>query len=94
MASIDGAIGMKIHINLPQTTDVNISKGQPSRANGLGGVVTLRSKSPTISYKYRKRINLFGGEKSEGFRDPQNLCRKILLPRDIFEKFGSAMWAP
>ena len=45
---------MKIHINLPQTTDVNISKGQPSRANGLGGVVSLRSKSPTILYKYRK----------------------------------------
>ena len=50
MASIDGAIWMKIHINLPQTTDVNISKGQPSRANGLGGVVSLRSKSPTILY--------------------------------------------
>ena len=29
---------MKIHINPSQTTDVNISKGQTSRANGLGGV--------------------------------------------------------
>ena len=53
MAPVDGTIVMKIQLNLPQTTDVNISKGQPSRANGLGGVVTLRSKSPTILYKYR-----------------------------------------
>ena len=45
MAPIDGAIGMKIDINLPQTTDVNISKAQPSKASGLGGVRCLRSKS-------------------------------------------------
>ena len=53
MAPIDGAIGMKIDINLPQTTDVNISKAQPSKASGLGGVRCLRSKSATILYKYR-----------------------------------------
>ena len=53
MAPIDGAIGMKIDINLPQTTDVNISKAQPSKASGLGGVVFLRSKSAPTLYKYR-----------------------------------------
>ena len=54
MAPIDGAIGMKIDINLPQTTDVNISKAQPSKASGLGrGVRCLRSKSAPILYKYR-----------------------------------------
>ena len=53
MAPIDGAIGMKIDINLPQTTDVNISKAQPSKASGLGGVVFLRSKSAPILYKYK-----------------------------------------
>ena len=53
MAPIDGAIGMKININHPQTTDVNISKAQPSKASGLGGVRGLRSKSAPILYKYR-----------------------------------------
>ena len=57
MAPIDGAIGMKININFPQTTDVNISKAQPSKASGLGGVVFLRSKSAPTLYKYRL-INL------------------------------------
>ena len=52
MAPIDGAIGMKININLPQTTYVKISKDQPSKACGLGGVVFLRSKSAPILYKY------------------------------------------
>ena len=57
MAPIDGTNGMKINLNLPQTTDVNISKAQPSKASGLGGVVFLRSKSaPTLylfaNYKY------------------------------------------
>ena len=56
MAPIDGAIGMKININLPQTTDVNISKAQPSKASGLGGVVFLRSKSAPTLYEYRFRI--------------------------------------
>ena len=45
MASKDGAIGMKIYINLPQTTDVNISKAQLSKAYGQGGVRPQRSKS-------------------------------------------------
>ena len=53
MPTIDGAIGMKIDINLPQTTDVNISEAQPSKASGLGGVRCLRSKSAPILYKYR-----------------------------------------
>ena len=53
MAPIDGAIGMKIDINLPQTTDVNISEAQPSKASGLGGVRCLRSKSAPILYKYK-----------------------------------------
>ena len=53
MAPIDGAIGMKININHPQTTDVNISKAQPSKASGLGGVRCLRSKSAPTLYKYR-----------------------------------------
>ena len=53
MAPIDGAIAMQIDINLPQTTDVNISKAQPSKASGLGGVRGLRSKSAPILFKYR-----------------------------------------
>ena len=53
MAPIDGAIGMKIDINLPKTTDVNISEAQPSEASSLGGVRSLRSKSAPILYKYR-----------------------------------------
>ena len=53
MAPIDGAIGMKINLDLPQTTDVNISKAQPSKVSGLGGVRCLRSKSAPILYKYR-----------------------------------------
>ena len=53
MAPIDGAIGMKIDINLSQTTDVNISKAQASKASGLRGVVFLRSKSAPTLYKYR-----------------------------------------
>ena len=56
MAPIDGAIGMKININLPQTTDVNISKAQPCKASGLGGVRFLRSKSATTLYKYSLKL--------------------------------------
>ena len=48
MAPIDGAIGMKIDINLPQTTDVNISKAQPSKASGLGGVVFLHKNAERV----------------------------------------------
>ena len=58
MAPIDGAIGMKININHPQTTGVNISKGQPSNASGLGGFVFLRSKSAPTLYKYRFLKNM------------------------------------
>ena len=53
MAPTDGAIVTKMNMCTPQTTDVNISKGQSSRAIGLGGVAFQRSKSPTILYKYR-----------------------------------------
>ena len=56
MAPIDGAIGMKININTAQTTDVNISKAQPSKASGLGGVVFLRSQSAPTLY-YQKQMN-------------------------------------
>ena len=38
MSPIDGPIGLKMNINLPQTYSDNISEVQPSKANGLGGV--------------------------------------------------------
>ena len=38
MSPIDGPIGLKMNINHPQTYSDNISKVQPSKANGLGGV--------------------------------------------------------
>ena len=34
----------------PSALDVIISKGRPSRANGLGGVLSQRSKSPVMLY--------------------------------------------
>ena len=42
MAPIDGANSIKINIKHPQMSEVNISKAQPSKANGLGGVRGLR----------------------------------------------------
>ena len=54
MAPIDGVIGMKIDINLPQTTDVIISEAQPSKGSGLG-VRGLKSKSAPTLYKYRSQ---------------------------------------
>ena len=53
MATIDGAIGLKLNICNAYTTDVNISKAQPSKACGLGGVASQRSKSAPTLYKYR-----------------------------------------
>ena len=53
MAPIDGAIGLKIKICNAYTTDVNISKAQPSKASGLGGVASQRSKSAPTLFKYR-----------------------------------------
>ena len=53
MAPIDGAIDMKIKICNAYTSDVNISKAQPSKASSLGGVALQRSKSAPIFYKYR-----------------------------------------
>ena len=70
MAPIDGTIGMKININLPQTSDVNISKGQPSKANGLGGVRCPRSKSAPILYKYKLKTPVLRTEKREGGQSP------------------------
>ena len=34
--------------------DNNISKAQPSKAKGLGGVLTIRSKNAALLYMYRK----------------------------------------
>ena len=53
MSPIDGAISMKIDINHPQTISNNISKDQPSKASGLGGVRLKRQKSAAVLYKYR-----------------------------------------
>ena len=48
MTPIDGPILMKMNINHPQTTDVNISKGHPPKAKGLGGVQLEKPKMPAI----------------------------------------------
>ena len=56
MSPIDGAISMKININHPQTISNNISKDQPSKASGLGGVASQRSKSPALLYHSRDTI--------------------------------------
>ena len=73
MAPVDGAIDMKIDINLPQTTNVKISKAQPSKASGLGGVVFLKSKSAPTLYKYKLKtrsshVNTIMKGKSKSFR--------------------------
>ena len=34
-------------------SDHNISKAQPSKAKGLGGVLTIRSKNAALLYMYR-----------------------------------------
>ena len=41
MSPIDGPIVLVSEIYLAHTTDENISKAQPSKANGLGGVAFL-----------------------------------------------------
>ena len=71
MAPIDGAIGMKININTAQTTDVNISKAQPSKASGLGGVRPPSSKSATTLYKYRL-LAAFGSSLPARLKRPQS----------------------
>ena len=53
MATIDGLIFMKININHLQMPAVNISKNQPGKAKGLGGVVPNRSKIAALLYMYR-----------------------------------------
>ena len=44
MAPIDGPIVLVSEIYLAHTSDVNISKAQPSKANGLGGVAFLAKR--------------------------------------------------
>ena len=48
MTPIDGPILMKIKKNHPQITDVNISKAQPPKAKGLGGVRLEKPKMLAI----------------------------------------------
>ena len=52
MAPIDGTISTKMNIKHPQMNDVNISKAQPSKAKGLGGVRFPRSKNAPTLYIY------------------------------------------
>ena len=52
MAPIDGTISTKMNIKHPQMNDVNISKAQPSKAKGLGGVRFPRSKNAALLYIY------------------------------------------
>ena len=54
MAPIDGTISTKMNIKHPQMNDVNISKAQPSKAKGLGGVRFPRSKNAPTLYIYRQ----------------------------------------
>ena len=53
MAPLDGTILTKMNIKHPQMPDNNISKAQPSKAKGLGGVLTIRSKIAALLYMYR-----------------------------------------
>ena len=59
MATIDGLIFMKININHLQMPAVNISKNQPRKAKGLGGVFPLRSKSAALLYMYKLNTPFF-----------------------------------
>ena len=68
MAPIDGAIGLKLNICNAYTTDVNISKAQPSKASDLGGVRFLRSKSVPTLYKYKLTAPL--GQRTRMFHFP------------------------
>ena len=45
---MDGPILMKMNINHPWTTDVNISQAQLPRAKGLGEVALEKPKMPAI----------------------------------------------
>ena len=53
MAPLDGTILTKMNIKHPQMPDNNISKAQPSKAKGLGGVRFPRSKNAPTLYIYR-----------------------------------------
>ena len=44
MSPIDGPIVLVSEIYLAHTSDVNISKAQSSKANGLGGVAFLANR--------------------------------------------------
>ena len=101
MAPIDGAIGMKININHPQTTDVNIFKAQPSKASGLGGVVFLRSKSAPTLYKYRflakhaRPVSLIHGVTAKTFKRYRNTLlgvpRLCLLDEFCLEQLAACL---
>ena len=53
MAPLDGTILTKMNIKHPQMPDNNISKAQPSKAKGLGGVRFPRSKTAPALYIYK-----------------------------------------
>ena len=55
MAPIDGPIWLISEICTLLTFNRNISKFQPSKANGLGGVHGISHARPAILYKYRFR---------------------------------------
>ena len=57
--------------------DNNISKAQPSKAKGLGGVLTIRSKNAALLYMYRLKH----------LCNSSSLCKN--MEADIFEKLLS-----
>ena len=59
MAPIGGTISTKMNIKHPQMNDVNISKAQPSKAKGLGGVRFPRSKNAALLYMYRLDFGIY-----------------------------------
>ena len=54
MSPIDGPILLVLEINLAYTSNLNISKAQPSKANGLGGVALLAFL--ILLYSYLDRL--------------------------------------
>ena len=54
--------------------DNNISKAQPSKAKGLGGVLTIRSKNAALLYMYRCEVLKYNNLRRED--------RETLLEKD------------
>ena len=80
MSPIDGPIGLKMNINLPQAYSDNISGVQPSKANGLGGV-----RLPTfriLLYSYLDQL-LFGWLKRADAKEEEVTSQKN-IPKAIF----------